>query len=96
MTAVQKEIASSESTELKAGTAVLRSHRAEPFPQLGFGPRRPGDVAGITQQRLDLTNAAYIKQFPQRRPRRQVVADKTGPGPAQTKPRGTRVGLRRR
>ena len=50
MTAVQKAMASSEGNELKAGTGRVGSRRAEPFPQLGLGPGRPRDVAGVTQQ----------------------------------------------
>ena len=62
ITSVQKEIASSLSAELEAGTGRPWLIFAQPLAQLGFGTWRPGDVAGITQQRLDLCDPGYIKQ----------------------------------
>ncbi len=62
ITSVQKEIASSVSAELEAGTGRPWLIFAPPLAQLGFGTWRPGHVAGITQQRLDFCDAGYIKQ----------------------------------
>ena len=51
ITAAQKEMASSEGKEPKAGTGRAWAHsRAEPSSQLGLGARCPRDVAGVTQQ----------------------------------------------